>query len=70
MVFVESPRGKIQAKAAVTYAVQPGQVFLPMHYEVVNQLTHPSFDPYSKQPSYKACAVRVRPLGPWSSLHP
>jgi anaerobic selenocysteine-containing dehydrogenase len=70
MVSVESPRGKIKAKAAVTYAVRPGQVFLPMHYEVVNQLTHPSFDPYSKQPSYKACAVRVRPLGPWQSLHP
>ena len=70
MVSLESRRGKIKAKAAVTYAVRPGQVFLPMHYEVVNRLTHPSFDPYSKQPSYKACAVRVRPLGPWQSLHP
>jgi assimilatory nitrate reductase catalytic subunit len=68
MVAVESPRGKIAAKAAVTYAVRPGQVFLPMHYEVVNQLTHPSFDPYSKQPSYKACAVRIRPLGHWETL--
>ena len=25
-------------------------------------LTHAHFDPYSKQPSYKDCAVRVRPL--------
>ncbi len=68
MVSVESPRGKIKAKAAVTYAVRPGQVFVPMHYDVVNQLTHPSFDPYSKQPSYKACAVRIRPLGHWETL--
>jgi assimilatory nitrate reductase catalytic subunit len=68
MVLVESPRGKIRAKAAVTYAVRPGQVFIPMHYEVVNQLTHPAFDPYSKQPSYKACAVRVRLLRHWETL--
>jgi assimilatory nitrate reductase catalytic subunit len=63
LVLVESPRGTIQAKAAVTYAVRPGQVFIPMHYPDVNRLTHPAFDPYSKQPSYKACAVRVRPKG-------
>jgi assimilatory nitrate reductase catalytic subunit len=68
MVAVESPRGKIKAKAAVTYTVRPGQVFLPMHYEVANKLTHPSFDPYSNQPSYKACAVRIRPLGHWETL--
>jgi assimilatory nitrate reductase catalytic subunit len=62
-VLVESHRGKLRAKAAVTYAIQRGQVFLPMHYEEVNRLTHPTFDPYSKQPSYKACAVRISPLG-------
>jgi assimilatory nitrate reductase catalytic subunit len=31
-----------------------------MHYETVNQLTLAVFDPYSKQPAYKACAVRLR----------
>jgi assimilatory nitrate reductase catalytic subunit len=67
-VLVESPRGKLRANAAITYAVRPGQVFIPMHYEAVNQLTHPSFDPYSKQPSYKACAVRVSPLRRWETL--
>jgi assimilatory nitrate reductase catalytic subunit len=30
-----------------------------MHYEAVNQLTLSTFDPYSHQPAYKACAVRV-----------
>ena len=59
-VIVESQRGRITAKAFVTQLVQPGQVFVPMHYETVNRLTDAVFDPYSKQPSYKACAVRVR----------
>jgi assimilatory nitrate reductase catalytic subunit len=39
--------------------VQPGQVFMPMHYATTNRLTHAAFDPYSRQPAYKACAVRV-----------
>lgn len=59
-VIVESQRGRIRAKAVVTPTVQPGQLFIAMHYHVTNQLTHAHFDPYSKQPSYKDCAVRVR----------
>jgi assimilatory nitrate reductase catalytic subunit len=63
-VIVESQRGRLRAKAFVTYAVQPGQVFIPMHYHQANRLTHAHFDPYSRQPSYKDCAVRVRPAQP------
>jgi assimilatory nitrate reductase catalytic subunit len=37
-----------------------------MHYETMNRLTFPSFDPYSRQPSYKACVVRVERLEPGS----
>jgi assimilatory nitrate reductase catalytic subunit len=59
-VHVESQRGRIEARAFVTHSVPAGQVFLPMHYETVNQLTHAVFDPYSKQPAYKACAVRIQ----------
>ncbi len=59
-VFVESQRGRIEARAFVTHSVPAGQVFVPMHYETVNQLTDAVFDPYSKQPAYKACAVRLR----------
>jgi assimilatory nitrate reductase catalytic subunit len=62
-VVVESQRGRITAKAFVTHAVQPGQVFLPMHYAATNQLTDAVFDPHSKQPSYKACAVRISRAG-------
>ena len=61
-VVVESQRGSIRAKVFVTHAVQAGQVFIPMHYDVTNQLTLAHFDPYSKQPSYKDCAVRIRSL--------
>jgi assimilatory nitrate reductase catalytic subunit len=59
-VFVESQRGSVSARAFVTASVGVGQVFMPMHYEAVNQLTDAVFDPYSRQPSYKACAVRIR----------
>jgi len=62
-VIVQSQRGRITAKAFVTHSVRPGQVFVPMHYDCVNQLTQAHFDPYSRQPSYKDCAVRIAPLG-------
>jgi assimilatory nitrate reductase catalytic subunit len=52
----------------VTPTVQPGQVFIPMHYDATNQLTHAHFDPYSKQPSYKDCAVRVRRAESWDDV--
>ena len=58
-VVVESQRGRVLANAFITHTVQPGHVFAPMHYPAVNQLTHGTFDPYSSQPAYKACAVRV-----------
>lgn len=59
-VQVASQRGAILADAFITPAIQPGQLFISMHYETANQLTDAVFDPYSKQPSYKACAVNVK----------
>jgi assimilatory nitrate reductase catalytic subunit len=59
-VEVASRRGQLRATAFVTATVQPGQVFLPMHYAETNRLTFPGVDPYSRQPAYKHCAVRVR----------
>ncbi len=61
-VAVVSRRARIRARAFVTHSVQPGQLFIPMHYDTMNQLTFPAFDPYSRQPAYKACAVRVERL--------
>ncbi len=58
-VTIASQRGRIRVKAILTQAVKPGQVFLAMHDELTNQLTHSAFDPYSHQPAYKACAVNI-----------
>jgi assimilatory nitrate reductase catalytic subunit len=60
-VHVSSRRGSVLAVAFVTSTIQPGQVFLPMHYAAVNRLTFPAFDSYSRQPGYKACAVNLVP---------
>lgn len=59
IVTVSSRRASVQARAFITNTVRPGQVFMPMHYDTMNQLTMSSFDPYSRQPAYKGCAVRV-----------
>jgi anaerobic selenocysteine-containing dehydrogenase len=59
IVKVSSRRGEVFATAFVTPSVQRGQVFMPMHYRETNVLTFPAFDPHSRQPSYKYCAVRV-----------
>ncbi|MDD5199578.1 MAG: molybdopterin oxidoreductase family protein [Terrimicrobiaceae bacterium] len=61
-VQLASRRAKIRAAAFVTPTVQPGQIFVPMHYREVNTLTFPAFDPHSRQPAYKACAVSVAAL--------
>ncbi|WP_286766426.1 MULTISPECIES: molybdopterin oxidoreductase family protein [Rhodopirellula] len=62
LVRVRSRRGYADATACLTHSVQPGQVFMPMHYECTNQLTLSHFDPHSGQPSYKDCAVRIEPV--------
>lgn len=63
MVSVESQRGRVVAQAFLTPSVPVGQLFVPMHESNANQLTDAVFDPYSKQPSYKCCAVRVTRIG-------
>jgi len=67
LVLVESQRGRLKAKAFITLTVAPGQVFIPMHYATTNRLTHAHFDPYSSQPSYKNCAVRIRRAETWDA---
>lgn len=59
LVTIRSRRGEMRATVYLAPTMRPGQVFLPMHYPEVNRLTHPSFDPHSRQPSYKACAVAI-----------
>jgi len=61
-VAIVSRRAKVECAAFVTASVQPGQVFIPMHYGIANKLTRAEFDPHSRQPNYKYCAVRVEPM--------
>ncbi len=64
-VVVTSARGSLRARAYVTATIGQGQVFIPMHDVQTNRLTYPSFDPHSRQPSYKHAAVAVRALEAW-----
>jgi assimilatory nitrate reductase catalytic subunit len=61
-VSIASRRATIEATALVTATVQQGQVYLPMHDRATNKLTLPAFDPHSRQPAYKFCAVRIAPV--------
>lgn len=61
-VDVVSSRGRVRSvELRVTEIVAPGQVFLPFHYAEsnANQVTQSAFDPISREPNYKQCAVRV-----------
>ena len=52
-------------RVRVTATVQPGQVFVPFHYieACANNLTVAEFDPISREPNYKQCAVQVEKIG-------
>ncbi|MFI0349399.1 molybdopterin oxidoreductase family protein [Actinomadura sp. 9N407] len=78
-VRVESPRGRLEARARVS-GIRDGVVFVPFHYgrwggengsggqngsapRAANELTITDWDPVSKQPVFKTAAVRVEKLG-------
>ena len=61
LMTITSRRLSVRATAVITPIVQPGQVFMPMHYAETNLLTRQEVDPYSRQPSYKYTAVRLAP---------
>jgi anaerobic selenocysteine-containing dehydrogenase len=65
-VRVTSSRGSVdRIRARVTAIGRPGEVFIPFHWDerCVNRLTDDQFDPISREPNYKQCAVRVEPAG-------
>jgi assimilatory nitrate reductase catalytic subunit len=63
-VTLRSRRGEATLRARLTAAVQRGQLFTAMHHEAANRLTLGAFDPHSRQPSYKHCAVRLDRVKP------
>jgi len=61
-VDLESKRGSVSGiELRITEIIAPGQVFMPFHFAEtnVNQVTQSAFDPISREPNYKQCAVRV-----------
>lgn len=61
-VNVVSVRGRVRGvELRVTEIIAPGQVFMPFHYAETNAnlVTQSAFDPISREPNYKQCAVRV-----------
>ena len=62
-VRVTSRRGELVLDALVTDRVKPGEVFIPFHFaeSPVNMLTNDAFDPTSRIPELKVCAVRLHP---------
>ncbi|HKE23808.1 MAG TPA: molybdopterin-dependent oxidoreductase [Bryobacteraceae bacterium] len=61
-VDVLSRRGCVRrVELRLTEIVSPGQVFMPFHYfeTNANEVTQSAFDPISREPNYKQCAVRV-----------
>jgi ferredoxin-nitrate reductase len=55
-----SRRGEAVVMVQLTQRVPRDMVFVPFHFhDCVNRLTLGLLDPYSRQPAYKQCAVRV-----------
>ncbi len=63
MVKITSRRGDVVIKAKVIDTPRQGMIFVPMHWEddpsLINKVTINAFDPGSKQPEFKVCAVQV-----------
>jgi len=63
MVRIRSRRGQALLPARVVAAPQPGMVFVPWHWadenSLINYVTIDAYDPGSKQPEFKICAVQL-----------
>ena len=65
MVRVSSRRGKLTGRALFTDRERTGEIFIPfvkLSESAANFLTNAAYDPISKIPEYKVCAVRIEPL--------
>ncbi len=61
-VTVTSRRGSVaDLELRITGIVAPGQVFMPFHFAETNSniVTLGAFDPISREPNFKQCAVRI-----------
>jgi assimilatory nitrate reductase catalytic subunit len=61
-VNIVSRRSSVKnVELRITGIVAPGQVFMPFHFHEANSnlITLGAFDPISREPNFKQCAVRV-----------
>lgn len=59
-VRLTSRRGDAVVMVQLTQRVPRNMVFIPFHYhDCVNRLTLGLLDPYSRQPAFKQCSVRI-----------
>ncbi|EIF44853.1 assimilatory nitrate reductase (ferredoxin) [gamma proteobacterium BDW918] len=62
-VRLVSKRGDAVVMVQLTQRVPHNMVFIPMHYhDCVNRLSLGLLDPYSRQPAFKQCAVRIEQI--------
>ncbi len=65
ILVLSSRRGRMEAPAHVTESVEPGTIFLPIHFgeNPTNVLTDAeAFDPLAKIPEFKVSAVKIEKL--------
>ena len=65
MVRVTSRRGQLTGNAQLTDRMRQGEIFVPfvkLAESAANFLTNAAYDPDSKIPEYKVCAVRIEPV--------
>jgi assimilatory nitrate reductase catalytic subunit len=70
-VLVESRRGRVVFRAALSVDIRPDTLFAPFHWGgrlAANVLTNPALDPTSRMPEFKVCAVRARRIDGSSEL--
>jgi len=66
-VDIVSKRGRTTGvELRITEIIAPGQVFMPFHFAEtnINEVTQSAFDPFSREPNYKQCAVRIEKTPP------
>ena len=66
LITITSARGQATVVAKISSRLMQGVVFMPFHWgdiyapgNATNQITNDVFDPVSKEPEYKACAVSI-----------
>ena len=64
-IRVRSRRGDLEGRASYTEKMRAGEIFVPfvkLKDHAANFLTNSAFDPDSKIPEYKVCAVRIEKI--------